>query len=113
MELLKGIRSDKNEIEHWVAIDSSYTPPDLLPLDNFRQKLGRILNELGRVDYSLQEALGGLSSDLTDTHDRLYAQITDLSEPDLNKTMTELADAITRTMGLVDGVLADNGLRKQ
>jgi hypothetical protein len=113
MDLLKSFRSDSEESEHWVAIGDSYMPPDLMPLDNFRQKLDRALNELGRVDYSLQESLACLRSDMLDTHDCLHAQITDLAEPELNKAMGELADAIVRSMGVVDDVLAGNRMRKQ
>ena len=49
MELLKNMRSPAGEEDHWVPLDDVYTPPDLLPLDTFRQKIERALNDLGRV----------------------------------------------------------------
>lgn len=113
MELLKSMRSRASEEEHWVSLDDVYTPPDLLPLDNFRQKLERALNDLGRVDYTLQESINCLRADVTDTHDRLHAQITGLAEPELNRAMGELADALARTMDMVDGVLAGKRMRRQ
>jgi hypothetical protein len=113
MELLKTIRSGNTESEHWVAIEQGRTPPELRSLDDFRQKLVRTLNELGKVDYSLQESLTSLRAEVNDTHDRLRAQVTEIAEPDVNKAMAELANSITRTMDLVDGVLADTRMRKQ
>ena len=113
MDLLKRFLSDSEESEQWVAIGDSYMLPDLMLLDNFRQKLDRALNELGRVDYSLQESLACLRSDMLDTHDCLHAQITDLAEPELNNAIGELSDAIGRTMSIVDGVRAGNRMRKQ
>jgi len=110
MDLFETFSKNSNEREgdHWVMLDNVQPDPRLLPLDTFSRKLRRSLSELGRLDYELKSSLDRLRSDIDeDTHDCLHTRVAELIQPELNKAMCELTEAITRARELTDDVVAN------
>lgn len=109
MELLKCLRkSSPDGSDHWVELGAHAMPAELHALEVFRLKLDATLVELGRLDCRLQAAVGSLRADLTDTHDQLHTSVSQLAQADIDRSMTQLVDAIHRARELTDEVLADS-----
>jgi hypothetical protein len=111
MDLFNSFLHSNDEPDHWVMLDQSYPPVDLIPLDSFRKKLDKSLSDLGRLDYSLKQSLDALRTGLTmETHDHLHARVSELVEPDLAKAMSQLAEALEKARSLTDEVIADGSV---
>ena len=71
------------------------------------------LADLGRLDCRLQDAIGGLRAQQSDTHDQLQSHISVLVQDDVSAGMRKLVDAIYQARALADDVLADKIPRRQ
>jgi hypothetical protein len=109
MSLFESCHTDDTESAepgHWVMLDQA--PPDThhLPLELFNRKLNRSLSKLGCLDYDMKISLSKLRSDLDgDTHDCLHARVAEVIQPELEKAMTDLTDAINRARQLTEEVI--------
>ena len=97
-----------SEPDHWEVLDQAQPDPHLMPLVAFNRKLNRSLNKLGRLDYGLKTSLDKLRSDLDgDTHDCLHARVAEVIQPELEKAMIDLTEAIKRARQLTEDVIAN------
>jgi hypothetical protein len=97
MNLLNSLRDNKERAEHWVELGACRRNDEHEALRQFNQKLDMVLNDLGRIDYQLGNALSQLHCDLAaDTSDALQSRVAQQVEPGLRRAVAPLVAEITR-----------------
>jgi hypothetical protein len=112
MDLLSGVTGKEETQDFWTEIEQCYPAEEIIPLEIFRQKMLKALNDLGRLDYDFNAALGGLrSGESSEIPDQLHAQVSDIAQADISKAMAELVTAVTNAKELASELVADEPRR--
>jgi hypothetical protein len=92
-----------NHERNWIACDLSDADPEKRKLGVFSQKLESALNDLGRIDYQLHNALVQLNScQAIDSYDALNIRIVQTVSPGIQRALAALVDEIRSAKGIAD-----------
>lgn len=109
MNLLNSLRDKKEHAEHWVELGACRPNDEHDALRQFNQKLDMVLNDLGRIDYQLGNALSQLHCDLAaDTSDALQSRVAQQVEPGVRRAVSAMVAEITRAKCLSREVIGES-----
>jgi hypothetical protein len=109
MNLLNSLRENKERAEHWVEVGACRRTDEHEALRQFNQKLDMVLNDLGRIDYQLGNALSQLHCDLAaDTSDALQSRVAQQVEPRVRRSVATLVAEIARAKCLSREVIGES-----
>jgi len=109
MNLFNCERVEAENSDHWVMIDPGVAASNPKPLRRLNQKLRTALDDLGRIEYQLNNALTRLRCDLTmETHDNLHGRISEEVSPGIRHAIASLADELDRARRLTSEIVSDD-----